>query len=170
MRRRRRHGPRRGRLNSTLWHRTRRTAARRRARRPGQAPVTTTTGQAGTSLPPSILRRDNAQIVNFGWELHHLHSLDGVRANHVLAARAPGCHVCPTGACWELEDRPSSSLAFTTLTTPARPTTTSRKIGLSDVDNLMTKRAAAAPDPPLARCVGRHRLGTGRDTSVVFVV
>jgi hypothetical protein len=31
-----------------------------------------------------LLRRKNTQFVTFGWELHHLHVLDGVRANHVL--------------------------------------------------------------------------------------
>ena len=31
-----------------------------------------------------LLRRKNTQFVGFGYELHHLHVLDGVRANHVL--------------------------------------------------------------------------------------
>jgi len=30
------------------------------------------------------LRRDTRQILSIAWELHHLHVLDGVRANHVL--------------------------------------------------------------------------------------
>ena len=41
-------------------------------------------GPGGNLLATFILRRDNAQIVNFGYELHHLHSIDGVRANHLL--------------------------------------------------------------------------------------
>ena len=80
--RRRRRGPRRGRLNSTLWHRTRRTSARRRARRPDRLRYYDY-GPGGNLLATFILRRDNARLVNFGWELHHLHSLDGVRANHL---------------------------------------------------------------------------------------
>ncbi len=30
------------------------------------------------------IRRDNRPLVNIGYELHHLHILDGVRANHML--------------------------------------------------------------------------------------
>jgi Domain of unknown function (DUF3943) len=31
-----------------------------------------------------VLRHDTRQVLTFSWELHHLHVLDGVRANHVL--------------------------------------------------------------------------------------
>jgi hypothetical protein len=41
-------------------------------------------GPGGNLTATFVLRRDNKLILNFGWELHHLHVLDGVRANHVL--------------------------------------------------------------------------------------
>ena len=50
-------------------------------------------GPGGNLLATFILRRDNAQIVNFGYELHHLHSIDGVRANHLLQRARRGFHV-----------------------------------------------------------------------------
>jgi len=41
-------------------------------------------GPGGNLLANFILRRGNTNFVAFGYELHHLHVLDGVRANHVL--------------------------------------------------------------------------------------
>ena len=41
-------------------------------------------GPGGNLLANFILRRGNNNLVAFGYELHHLHVLDGVRANHVL--------------------------------------------------------------------------------------
>jgi hypothetical protein len=41
-------------------------------------------GPGGNLLGNLLLRRGNNPFVTFGWELHHLHVLDGVRANHVL--------------------------------------------------------------------------------------
>jgi hypothetical protein len=39
----------------------------------------------GTNLAATVgLRRNNQQFLTAAWELHHLHVLDGVRANHVL--------------------------------------------------------------------------------------
>jgi hypothetical protein len=49
-----------------------------------QARATTTTGLEGNLLANFVLRRGNTNFVAFGYELHHLHVLDGVRANHVL--------------------------------------------------------------------------------------
>ena len=66
------------------WHRARRTAARRRARRLDRPPLTTTTGLEETSWPTSFSGVATHNLVAFGYELHHLHVLDGVRANHVL--------------------------------------------------------------------------------------
>ena len=58
-----------------------------------QGPATTTTGQEGTSWPTFILRRDNTRFVNFGYELHHLHSPRRRSSQSRAAARASGCHV-----------------------------------------------------------------------------
>jgi hypothetical protein len=41
-------------------------------------------GPGANLLGNLLLRRRNTPFVALGWELHHLHVLDGVRANHVL--------------------------------------------------------------------------------------
>jgi hypothetical protein len=41
-------------------------------------------GPGGNLNAVFLLRRDDKSIVTAAWELHHLHVLDGVRANHVL--------------------------------------------------------------------------------------
>jgi hypothetical protein len=41
-------------------------------------------GPGANLVATAALRRNNLQFVTAAWELHHLHVLDGVRANHVL--------------------------------------------------------------------------------------
>jgi hypothetical protein len=41
-------------------------------------------GPGGSLTASFIMRRDTRIFLNAGWELYHLHVLDGVRANHVL--------------------------------------------------------------------------------------
>jgi uncharacterized protein DUF3943 len=41
-------------------------------------------GPGGNLVATALLRYNNRQFLSAAWELHHLHVLDGVRANHVL--------------------------------------------------------------------------------------
>jgi Domain of unknown function (DUF3943) len=41
-------------------------------------------GPGGNLNATVLLRRNDVQVLSAAWELHHLHVLDGVRANHVL--------------------------------------------------------------------------------------